>query len=202
MTDQTPSSTIPVVARAGSYYRNTRYIMAILCVFGGLWFALDGWRNWPESNRMAEEVDAKLLHAQQSNDTEGIRKYSEEQKQYKRHSATDIKLQKILACALPPIGILILVWSLYKTRGVYRLEGTTLSIPGHPDIQLDDITKIDKQKWDRKGIVYLHYTTQNNQSGIIKLDDFLYDRPPTDEIFKRIEAYLLPATAEQPPAAS
>jgi hypothetical protein len=82
--------------------------------------------------------------------------------------------------------VLLLAWSIHKSRGVYRLAGQTLSVPGHPDIQLDDITRIDKQKWDRKGIVYLYYTTQAGQSGVIVLDDFIYDRPPTDEIYSRI----------------
>jgi hypothetical protein len=31
---------------------------------------------------------------------------------------------------------------------------------------------------------------------VITLDDFLYDRPPTDEIFKRVEEYLLPAAGQ------
>jgi hypothetical protein len=185
-----------VVARAGSYYRNTRYLMALMCVGGAIWFGLDGWKNWPESNRKLHEAHANLLAAQEAHDTDKIRTYSEEEKQYKQHSDHDIWLQKVLACALPPVGVLLLAWSLYKSRGQYRLAGTTLSVPGHPEIRLDDITKIDKQKWDRKGIVYLHYTTEQGRSGVITLDDFLYDRPPTDEIFKRVEEYLLPAAGQ------
>ncbi|HZZ43766.1 MAG TPA: hypothetical protein VFE58_12580 [Tepidisphaeraceae bacterium] len=186
-----------IQARAGTYYRNTRYLMTVMCLAGGIWFGLDGWRNWPESNRHFEEAHTGLTAAQAAQDTQKIREFSEEEDKYKHHSEKDIWLQKVLACALPPIGVLLLAWSMHKSRGAYRLSGTTLSVPGHPDIQLDDITKIDKQKWDRKGIVYLHYTTQDNSTGIITLDDFIYDRPGTDTIFKHIEQYLLPA-AEQP----
>src|SRR3954463_5937223 len=84
-----------IVANAGAYYRNTRYLMAIMCVAGGLWFGYDGWKNWPESNRRADEADAKLKLAQESNDVDKIRQYSEEQKQFKRHSDHDIWLQKV-----------------------------------------------------------------------------------------------------------
>ena len=182
-----------VVARAGSYYRNTRYIMAAMCVVGGLWFGYDGWKNWPEANQKLEEANANLAIARQANDSEKIRLYDEEQKQYKHHGPMDILLQKVLACSLPPLGLALLAWALYRSRGEYRLAGTSLSVPGHPEIRLDDITKIDKQKWDRKGIVQLHYTTERGKPGVITLDDFIYDRPPTDEIFKRIEEYLLPA---------
>lgn len=186
-----------VVARAGTYYRNTRYLMAAMCVVGGLWFGYDGWKGWPEANLRAEEADAKLKVAQQQNDVEKIRQYSEEQKQFKRHSDHDIWLQRVLACSLPPVGVALLAWAMYRSRGAYRLAGTSLSVPGHPEIRLDDITKIDKQKWDRKGIVQLHYTTEQGRSGVITLDDFIYDRPPTDEIFKRVEDYLLPAADPQ-----
>lgn len=182
-----------VVARAGTYYRNTRYIMAAMCVAGGLWFGYDGWKGWPEGNRKLDEAVAQLKVARDNNDTDKIRVYDEEQKKYKHHSEMDILLQRVLACSLPPLGAVLLAWALYRSRGAYRLAGTTLSVPGHPEIRLDDVTKIDKQKWDRKGIVHLHYTTEQGKSGVITLDDFVYDRPPTDEIFKRIEEYLLPA---------
>lgn len=182
-----------VTARAGTYYRNTRYLMAAMCIAGGLWFGYDGWKGWPEGNRRHEEATANLAIAQKEGDSEKIKLYSEEQEKYKLHTDLSIRMQKVLACSLPPVGILLLAWAFYRSRGAYRLSGTTLSVPGHPDVRLDDITKIDKQKWDRKGIVYLHYTTEQGQSGVITLDDFIYDRPPTDEIFKRIEDYLLPA---------
>lgn len=191
MTEQQPTQGGEIVARAGRYYRNTRYLMAAMLVLGGLWFAYDGWVGWPEQNRKLEEANRNLKAAQDAGDSEKIRQYSEEQKQYKHHSDYDIKLQKVLAGALPPVGLLVLAWAVYNSRGAYRLSGDTLSAPGHPDVRLDDITKIDKQKWDRKGIVYLHYTTADNRSGVIKLDDFVYDRPPTDEIFAKIESSLL-----------
>ena len=40
----------PIVARYGSYYRNTRFILAaILFVMAG-WFAYDGWVRYPADN--------------------------------------------------------------------------------------------------------------------------------------------------------
>jgi hypothetical protein len=110
----------------------------------------------------------------------------------------DLFLQKALGFALPPLAILFLIWSLYNSRGTYRLEDQTLSVPGHPPIGLDRIRRIDRKLWDRKGIVYLDYERPDgNGTGRIKLDDFVYDRKPTDLIFERIEAHLLPP-AEDP----
>ena len=56
----------------------------------------------------------------------------------KEHSPNDIRLQKVLAYALPPLGIALLAWALYNSRGAYRLSAGTLSVPGHPPIALDD----------------------------------------------------------------
>jgi hypothetical protein len=80
----------------------------------------------------------------------------------------------------------MLAWSLHRTRGEYRLSGTKLSTPGHPTIDLDDIKSVNNDLWDRKGIVWLKYETPRAEQGEIVLDDFIYDRPPTDQIYDRI----------------
>ena len=70
-------------------------------------------------------------------------------------------------------------------RGEYRLSGTKLSIPGHPTIDLNDIKSVNDDLWDRKGILFLDYKKEGQQGQIV-LDDFIYDRPPTDAIYDRI----------------
>ena len=91
---------------------------------------------------------------------------------------------------------MILAFALYNSRGQYRLRDEILNVPGHPPVPLDAITSIDKTYWDRKGIVFINYELPNGKAGKVRLDDFIYQRPPTDEIYKRIEAYT--GTAEMP----
>ena len=105
------------------------------------------------------------------------------------HSDSDIRLQKILAVALPIAAALMLAWALYNSRGEYRLTGNILSTPGHPNVPLEDMIAVDKARWDRKGIAYIAYKNSASK-GRIRLDDFIYDRDPTDEIYKRIEAHM------------
>ena len=90
----------------------------------------------------------------------------------------------------PVAGIGLLAWTLYNSRGAYRLSGDVLSAPDHPDVPLASITQIDKSKWDRKGIAKLDYELATGQKGTVTLDDFVYDRPPTDRILEEIEAKL------------
>ena len=68
------------------------------------------------------------------------------------------------------------------------MAGDTLEVPGHPPVTLENIRKIDKRKWDRKGIAYLHYEIGTPpHPGVLKLDDFAYERGPTDDILERVE---------------
>src|SRR5690349_15507748 len=99
MTEAISDSSNPssdVVARAGTYYRVTRYLMTVMFLVMGAWFAYDGFVNWPRQNETARQKDpgAKAPHTE-----------------------LDITIQKILACVLPPAGIAMLIWTLYHSRG-------------------------------------------------------------------------------------
>jgi hypothetical protein len=163
-----------VVARGGKYYRNTRYILAAALVFWGLYNVRDGFFNWPAQNEhYRQEAMARGLDPSR-----------------KPHSDADILINQGLGILLPPLGIFLLAWMLRSSRGEIRLVGDVLSVPGHPPVPLINIESIDKQKWDRKGIAILSYRLDTGKFGKIKLDDFVYDRSPIDQIFERVEQSL------------
>ena len=180
----TPGDDKVIVARAGRYYRNTRYVFVLGLIVMGAWFAYDGWVRYPREQAMNRQ-----------NPKTGVPR-----------TDTDIRFQKVLGTTLPPLGIGFLIWTLYRSRGAYRLSNGVLSVPGHPDVPLDAIRQIDKTLWDRKGIAFLDYELPPGSSpvrapagapldyrspgGRITLDDFIYDRRPTDRIFERVEAHL------------
>lgn len=187
--DSTDHSEPEIVAGPGRYYRWVRYIIAIGLMMGyGSLFIRDGFFRWPEEQRQAAVLEAQGRHPQM-----------------KPHSDLDIRIQRIIACTVPPAGLLLLCWTLYRSRGRYRLADNTLYVPGHPPVPLENIRQIDKTKWDRKGIVYIEYETPgSSQTGRLTLDDFVYDQKPTDAILERIEAVLVPpdaSIAETAPAA-
>lgn len=171
-----------IVARGATYYRVTRYVMTAVLIGMGAWFAYDGFVKYPEHNRLRE------LHRQ---DPETY------PQNYPHHNDAALKLQRGLGYLLPPLGVLMLGWTLYNSRGRYVLSGDTLSAPGHPPIPVAGIRRIDKSRWDRKGIAYLDYEVPGSRPGRIRLDDFIYERKPTDAILDRIEARLLPPAAAE-----
>jgi hypothetical protein len=154
-----------VTARAGRYYRNARYLLALGVVLYGLWNDADGFYNWPRQN----EQDRASGHDKVT------------------YSDMDLLFNRALGLALPPAGLLMLLWALHKSRGEFRLSGQTLHVPGHPPIPMGSIESLDKSQWDRKGIALVAYRLPDGQTGTFKLDDFVYDRDGIDEIYRRIE---------------
>jgi hypothetical protein len=178
----------PIIARGSGEYRFRRYLMALLLVAGGVWFAYDGWKGWPEENRQIRDLNRQMDEANKTGNHDLYESINSNSLTHKTlHTDLDIRWQRILAVALPIGGVLFLIWTLFNSRGAYQLQGGTLLVPGHPPLQLTEITEVDRSKWDRKGIAYIQYKTAGGASGKLRLDDFVYQQDPTDEIFKRIQ---------------
>jgi hypothetical protein len=142
-----------------------------------LWNIYDGFYNWPRQN----EIDRETGHDQVS------------------HSDMDLLFNRVLGLALPPAGILLVIWMLRKSRGEFRLSGQTLHVPGHPPIPLECVDSLDKGQWERKGVAVVTYKLPDARTGKFKLDDFVYDRDGIDEIYRRIESsFQDPAASPQP----
>ena len=167
-----------IVARAAKYYRMTRYIMVVVLIGAGGWFCYDGFVNWPAQN---ERFIADPANKYKPGDKIP-------------HQPRDVWLNKAIGLSCPPLAILLLAWALYNSRGEITLDGNTLYVPGHPPVPLDAIRELNDRQWDKKGIAYVSYATPA-KSGVIKLDDFVYDRPPIDAIHDRIVAHLSPPAA-------
>ena len=188
-----------IVARAGTYYRVTRYVITAALIVMGLWFGYDGFYGWPEKNRKILEIDKQQQEALARGDQDEANRLTQEKNNVGTfHSDADLLLQKVLFFTLPPLGLVLLARWMWISRGAYRLTSdNVLHVPGHPPVRLDQITELDKRLWDRKGIAYVGYEGPGGQQGRLKLDDFIYEREPTDAIYKRIEDYVAPASQPQ-----
>jgi len=180
-----------VVANPGRYYRVARYIMALLLFSYGAWSIYDGFFSWPH--------------------------WTDTHPDEKPKTHTDIILNQILGVSLPPMGVIVIAWALYNSRGQYRLENGVLTVPGHPPIPLEKIQSVNRESWDRKGIALIEYDltqapTAGKSTGPVayqgatrgprdsfRLDDFVYERDPTDKIFKAIEESLIKSASTGPP---
>ncbi|HEV7301394.1 MAG TPA: hypothetical protein VGN72_18675 [Tepidisphaeraceae bacterium] len=177
----------PIVAKPGRYYRNVRYLMALAAVLMGCWFAYDGFIAWPRMNVEYDRVDAEITQKQNNTPNDpALKDLLKQRDGLTKRNNTEIMIQKILAFTLPPAGIALLIWMFHNSRGQYRFDGRTLSVPGHPPIDVGSISAVDRKIWDRKGIAYVEYATADGRIGRARLDDFVYEREPTDAIFEQI----------------
>lgn len=192
----------PMVARAGTYYRNARYIMFVIIVLMGAWFLYDGFVKYPEENRQyaaiseqitklgAERDELERQGREFGNQAELDRLVFKRKQEMKEHPEFSIRVQKILGFSLPPIGIGLLVYWLRKSRGEISLTNRVLSAPNCPPVPIEAIDELDKEFWDKKGIAYAYYTLADGTTGKVRLDDFIYQARPIRAIVKAIEAEL------------
>ena len=191
-----------IIAEPDPGYRWKHLIVSVAMIAFGLWFAYDGWIKWPRENQRIAQVQKDKDAASSAGNSAEVEKLAKELQSLNHHTDMDLAIQKALAIALPAFGIFWGAWTIKDTRGAYRMSGNTLHVPGHPPVTVDDIRRIDKRKWDKKGIAYLHYEVgQPPTAGVLKLDDFAYERKPTDEMLERIEKNVLSSvTTEVAPA--
>jgi hypothetical protein len=176
-----------IIARAAREFRLKRYAMVVLLVGAGLYFAYDGYQGYPSHNRRVADVQRRLDEAEQAKDEAAASTLRVElSKMREPHSDSDIRLQRQLGWALPPLGLALLARSLYQSRGRYRLAGQTLEVPGHPPVAMSQITRLDDSQWDRKRVAKVEYDLGNGRTGRLKLDDWIYQQEPTVQIFERI----------------
>ena len=89
------------------------------------------------------------------------------------------------------IALPCLFWCL-TTRGSWiEATGDGLRNSAGQQLKLDQITKVDKAKWDKKGITILHYNGDQGMSTFL-IDDLKYERAATDEIMAWIENNIDP----------
>jgi hypothetical protein len=191
MTETNNTASPTIVARAGRYYRNTRYLIVAMCVGWGVYSIYDGFVKYPRANEAAVQKEVERVETASGQTVTPAQREDIRSKTTLPHPGWDVPFNRGAGIILPPLGIALLAWALYNSRGEYRLAADQLHIPGHPPIPLDNIRKIDKRLWERKGIAYIEYevpgSTERRQ---FKLDDFVYDRQPTDAIFEQIEKHV------------
>jgi hypothetical protein len=183
-----PRDTGPIVALPTRNWRIKQLIVALVALVIGILFVRDGgwfppvgdeWSNYRKENAAYLAKIGIGDPATQPADSQHLSKVP--------HSDLDIFLQKLLATVCIPFGLFWAFRCFKLSSGEYRLTGNTLQVPGHPPVELEEIVAIDRRKWDRKGIAYLTYEKTGGPTGVITLDDFIFERPPTDKIFEIIE---------------
>ena len=181
-----------IVAVGSNDYRIRRYIMVALLIGFGAWFAYDGWVKYPAINAQVAELQDRQQRADAAGNRDQYTRITEELNQLgNKGKPLGLLLQKALAVACPALGLAFLGWTLYHSRGEFRLTADgVLHAPGHPPVPLGRVESVNRKAWDRKGVADVAYALDGGKTGTVRLDDFVYQRPPIDAIFDRVERAL------------
>lgn len=100
-----------------------------------------------------------------------------------------IQSQYLYAAVCSVIAIVCLLkWLLAKGSWI-EADQKELKTNYGPSFRFDEIKKIDKTKWEKKGITRIEYETDGRSKSFI-FDDFKYLREPMGQILREIEGTL------------
>jgi hypothetical protein len=182
-----------LVAKPATYFRNARFIVVLMMLGFGVYCLYDGFIKYPHENEkvIIDAIDKARRTAETGSLTpQEELKIREELEAKPKNTKMSIFLNRLMGFLLPPGGITLLAWTLYRSRGVIELKNYILGAPGHPPIPLDAIRRIDQTLWERKGIAYLHYELSNGVQGKVCIDDFIHNDLVVREIMTRIENFV------------
>ena len=101
----------------------------------------------------------------------------------------DIYTQSVFAAICLPIGLLFGVGFIRAGRRWTAIDDQALTTHTGQQVAWDQITSIDKSRWETKGIAVVHYR-QGDKVGRVVLDDWKFTREPTREILTQLETHL------------
>lgn len=99
----------------------------------------------------------------------------------------DILTQWIMFVPCFLIGSYCLVSVLVWSRKFIGADEEKLYANGGVEVPFDQITRIDASRWDNKGIAKVYYDEVSGERNVL-IDDFKFERVPTNAIFNRIKA--------------
>jgi len=165
-------------------------VVGLFCLGFGLWAYYDGSVTYPNQRKRAlafleHEEQGKLEEWTAYTAERGWQPYDPGEPKTK----VEITVQFYMFAIAGGAGLLVLIHVL-RCRGRWiEMDESGLRTSRGQELTFDQITSIDKKKWDKKGIAKLHYE-QNGREAILTLDDFIYDRPTTDDMLRQVEDHV------------
>lgn len=179
------------------FFRKFLWIGLALTAYGG-WCLYDAWVTYPKKIKLAEEYSSVGSEGGlKSMATSGDFANAPEETVEELQSLISKQYFMLAVCA---VGATFMFGKCLLARGAY-LESDESMVRNSrgQTVPLDAIQRIDKRKWESKGIAVVHY----DHGGISRrfiLDDYKFDREATGRILKRIENHH--ASRSAPPTDS
>jgi hypothetical protein len=181
-----------IKANISSGYRWRPGFFAIISLLFGVWFCYDGFVAWPRDKAIFEAYEQFTSEDRLSE----WPAYAAEQgwptdqdNPGKAHSELDLIVQRVISFILLLVGIAYLVgWGRTFGRWIALDDGELVTSWG-VRVPLDQVTAMQLDRWQSKGIAVVQYQA-NGSTGRLVLDDWKYDREPTEQIVAAVREQL------------
>lgn len=196
-----------VDARISNAWRK-RMLFLFFMIFGsGAWFLSDGYHFWPgEAARYAEfseikqglieegKVEEETKVEDKDNDylriawEQHARENGYRSKIPKERTASAIRDQKVIGWTMIVGSLFFAAWVAWNHKLRVQAQGETIIGVKGEQVAFDSIIKLDRKKWDSKGIMYAIYEDGEKQK-ILTLDAHKFDgcESIVDEIDRRLK---------------
>ncbi|HMO13199.1 MAG TPA: hypothetical protein PKD64_01715 [Pirellulaceae bacterium] len=184
-------------AVADNKFNRRNIYLVVFFAAVGCWATYDGLISYPKKLKIAEAYDE-------------LRDLSGPEKTKKWHEMTteknwsrdvpkspaevqgDIYFNYFLMAICFPLGLFFL-GKFFRIRGSWlEFKDGQLSTSWGESLDFKQLEKIDKVKWNKKGIAKLFYKSSAGNQSMFVLDDFKYDRVPVGKILEVAETFVKP----------
>lgn len=189
MTDQN----VHTKATISSGYHWRVGLFAIICLVWSVLCFKDGLYTYPEQRRHAqafqEARDQGILDSDLWRDQAQENGWDPDEDPGVAKSDFDFYAQFVMAAITTPLA---LIWGVGFILGTGRWiglgpDGLITSWGQH--VRFDVVTKLDKHRWQSKGIAVVHYKAGSQQLRLV-LDDWKYRREPITIMVRTVEDHL------------
>ncbi len=177
----------PIICRATPWYHKRRIAMLIM-VFGlSAWFTYDWQVKYPREYAAQREfirlnTVAGLEKGSAAYD-KGTPEYAALAKEKGWPEKPDLEKnfefaitweQPISAILTGVAGLAMLYFYIRTSRGTLSADETSFSTPDGQHVPFASAFKIDRRKWDHKGLAYVYYKNENGKEGRAVIDDLIF----------------------------
>jgi hypothetical protein len=181
---------VTVRAKTSQSYLIRLGLISLFCFGLGLWFLFDGLITYPNQQVRA----LKYLELKEADRLDEWNALATQQgwplKDPERPKTQgDIYFQLVLAgVLLPPAVIYAFLFLQYRGRWI-ELNDEGIVTSWGQDLRFEEITQLNKKKWQNKGIARVRYQREDRTRTVV-LDDWKYEPKPTEAILRHVESGL------------
>ena len=176
-------------ATIASGYRWRLIIIALGCLFWAGWCVKDATVKYPQEIERRE-----YFEAYKDSNPDWATTWPDEAarqgwpiEEPRERSQGDIMTQWAMFVLTAPIGLYCLVLVVLWQGRFIAVDEEAIYSHGSRKATWDQITRIDVSRWTSKGIARVYYNAGAGEQ-LILLDDWKYERHPTTDIYKTLEA--------------